>query len=164
MGWWVGLAGGMICAGSHKQRDVGVGTATVEYQAFKSVCSDLVWVRNMLIDLGFKHWIEGPTPVFGDNNAANSWCRYGSMSAVNQLNQHIKRDYHMVREMVDDKVVAVYRVGSPSNLGDIPSKAVSKEVIADLGDAFCGYEQWAPNFKGRSNTDRTPDFTMTLEQ
>ena len=70
----------------------------------------------------------------------------------------------MVREMVDDKVVAVYRVGSPSNLGDIPSKAVSKEVIADLGDAFCGYEQWAPNFKGRSNTDRTPDFTMTLEQ
>ena len=99
-GWWVGLAGGPICVGSHKQRDVGQGTATVEYQAFKDVCSDVVWVRNMLIDLGFKHWIEGPTPVFGDNNAANSWCRYGSMSAVNQLNQHIKRDYHMVREMV----------------------------------------------------------------
>jgi hypothetical protein len=163
MGWWVGLAGGMICAGSHKQRDVGVGTATVEYQAFKSVCSDLVWVRNMLIDLGFKKLVEKPTPVFGDNDAANTWAKYGSSSAVNITNQHIKRDYHIVKEMVDDKVVSIHRVGSPSNLADIPSKAVSKEVIAELGDAFCGYEKWAPNFKGKSNKDRTADHSEKLE-
>ena len=156
------MAGGPICVGSHKQRDVGMGTATVEYQAFKDVCSDIVWVRNMLEELGFAEWIEQPTPVFGDNDAANTWAKYGTASVVNIKNQYVKRDYHLVREMVDDKVVKMYRVGSPSNLADIPSKGVSKEVIKELGRAFCGYESWAPFFKGRSTTDRTPQVSWDM--
>ena len=158
-GWRVGLAGGPICVGSHKQRDVGVGTATVEYQAYKDVCSDVVWVRNTLTDLGFGSWVSEPSPVYGDNNAAITWAKYGSMSTVNINNQHIKKDYHLVREMVDDKVVVCRRTGSPSNLADLPSKATSKEVVRDLGPAFCGYEVWAPNFKGKSASDREADMT-----
>ena len=78
---------------------------------------------------------------------ANTWTKYGSRSAVNITNQHIKRDYYLVKEMVDDKIVEIWRAGSPSNLADIPSKAVSKEVIQTLGDTFCSYEKWGSKFQ-----------------
>ena len=101
---------------------------------------------------------DGPSELFGDNEAANSWAKHGSMSKVGKLNQHIKRDYHLVREQVSDGKIAIYKVGSPSCIPDCYTKGNSKEVCERLHGPMRGYEKWAPNFNGSSTTDRTPNW------
>ena len=147
------LAGGIVNAWSHKQRDVGGGSATVEYQSFKDAASCLAWMKEMLIDIGLEKWIgEKVMPLYGDNDCANDWAQNGKIS---KANQHIRRDYHLVMEMVERKVIEVRRTGSPSNTADLFTKAVDAVTAFNLIAALCGFEEWSPFFKGNSNKDKT---------
>ena len=154
------LAGGVVGAWSHKQRDVGGGSATVEYQSFKDAASAMVWAKELLTDMGFEHWFKEPMALYGDNDCANDWAQTGK---ITKANQYIRRDYHIVMEMVERNVIKILRTGSPSNTADLFTKAVDAVTLLNLVWALCGYEEWSPFFKGNSNADKTYK-SLTEEQ
>jgi hypothetical protein len=68
----------------------------VEYQAIASTISELVWIKQLLEDLGIN--IETPMKIYYDNQVIR---HIASNPIFHERIKHIKVDYHFIREKND---------------------------------------------------------------
>jgi hypothetical protein len=92
--------GNVISFGSTKQDCVTLSTAESEYVAAGKASTHVVWLRNVLEDIGFTQ-IE-PTTVYTDNTACISMT---TNIALTQRTKHIKRRYHYIRELIKEGIL-----------------------------------------------------------
>ncbi|KAL8128615.1 hypothetical protein V2J09_017770, partial [Rumex salicifolius] len=94
-GFAIYYGGNLISWSSRKQKVVARSSTEAEYRAIDFATTELVWIRELLTELGAP--FTGPSIVLCDNLIATFLSAY---PVLHQRSKHIKLDYHYVRELV----------------------------------------------------------------
>jgi hypothetical protein len=119
-GFVIHLAGGPICWKSTKQTLVALSSAEAEYIALTEVVKELMWLRELLRELGFDQSAT-PTVIYEDNQAAIAMSKN---QATTGRTKHIQTRLHFVRDQVESGTVAIKYVATGKNVADALTKAL----------------------------------------
>ena len=144
-GFVVSWFGGPVATQSKKLKHVGWSSEHNEYMGISSVVNRIVWLRQLLAEIGTTPEIlEEPTAVLADNTQANRICREHFISPINQ---YIHLSYHYNKEAVELGFVDIRWINTKMNTADLFTKPVSRQVFNQVIAMLTGHasaEQWAP--------------------
>ena len=121
------MAGGPVFWTSQRQRIVALSTTEAEYIAASQATKEAIWLRRLLLDLGFES--DGPTELSVDNQGA---IKLTKNDEFHKRTKHIDVRYHFVREKVANEDICISYVPSKENLADIFTKALPRDYFASL--------------------------------
>ena len=136
-GYNITYHGGPIIFLSKKLNHVGLNAFHNEYMAMCECAKAIVWLRQLLAELGEHESIEHPTLCYGDNNAALSLTVEDFVSTGNQ---YVYLPYHFNKEVSKLGYVVFAPKKSEFNLADVFTKPVTRGVLTKLLDYLCGYK------------------------
>jgi hypothetical protein len=105
---------------SRRQATVSASTMEAEYIAAAEASSDIVWLRNLLKEIGMS--IDAPTVVRIDNQSA---IRLANNPSTHARSKHIDIKHHILRERVDNGTIDLEYIESKKNRADILTKALN---------------------------------------
>lgn len=110
----------MISWKSKKQATISRSSAEAEYKCTTSTTCELIWVSNILKDLG----IEGlfPVDLYSDSSAA---IQIAANLVFHEKTKHLEIDVHLLREKVSSGVINIVKVSSANQVEDIFTKGLS---------------------------------------
>ena len=114
----------LVSWSSRLQPTVALSTAEAEYMAISAAAQDVIFLRQLLADLGEP--MAGPTTIFTDNQAAIT---IGSDRATKPRTKHIRTRHHFVRELIADGTVVLKHCPGTSMVADALTKALGKQVL-----------------------------------
>ncbi|XP_058742208.1 uncharacterized mitochondrial protein AtMg00810-like [Vicia villosa] len=120
-GWCMFLGSALISWKSKKQARVSKSSTESEYRAMSTACSEIIWLRGLLAELGIPQGT--PTPLYADNTSA---IQLAANPVFHERSKHIEVDCHSIREALDDHVISLPHVSSQLQLADIFTKAVPR--------------------------------------
>ena len=112
-GFAVFLGGNLVSWSARKQPTVSRSSTKAEYKALANATAEIIWVQNLLTELGIRH-----------PKAASLWCdnlgaTYMSANPVfHARTKHIEINYHFVRERVADKLLLLWFVPTGDQVAD----------------------------------------------
>jgi hypothetical protein len=116
---------------TQKQSITAKSAAESEYVALSAAVSELIFVYQLLCELGFQ--VLTPIPVFEDNTAAIKISSNPTKkSKVKQVNIH----HHFVRDYVEFGIIEVKHVPSPVQVADLLTKNLGNHLFQDLVKNF----------------------------
>ena len=118
------LNGGPIAWKSHLQKPVAQSTAEAEYYAGGHACRDIVWLRELLLQIGFPQ--PNPTPLFCDNHSAILMVQN---PVFHDRTKHIEIKYHFIRDQVQAGHVEMFPISSDHQLADIFTKPLPRPAF-----------------------------------
>ena len=89
----------------------------------------IVWLRQLMGEIGLAAYIESPTVVYADNKQANNPC---SEDLVTAGNMYFRTGYHYNKEAVHDKYVTVQYINTQYNVSDVTTKGLGSNKIRDF--------------------------------
>lgn len=107
------LNGGPIAWASRLQKCTALSTTEAEYVAASSTAKDVIWLRQLLGDIG--HRQNKPTPVWCDNQSA---VRLVRNPEYHQRTKHIDVKYHHIRGLQEAGVIDVGHIRTAEQLAD----------------------------------------------
>jgi hypothetical protein len=113
------LHGGAITWQSKRQQTVAASTTEAEYMAAAAAVKEGLWMRKLLVDLGFD---LGVVSIMADNQSAIKLLRNPVFSA---RSKHIDVIHHFARERVLRKEVAFKYISTDMMLADVLTKPLS---------------------------------------
>jgi len=123
-GYVVMMAGGPVNWISKLQPIVTVSSMEAEYIACFFAVQDIVWMRQLLKDLGLER--GRPTSVYIDNSSA----RQLAMNPVHhQRSKHIDIKYHWIRDMVSSETIKMIHVPTTDQRADFLTKNLRGDVL-----------------------------------
>lgn len=118
-GYIIQVYGNPVLWSTRRQSTVAQSSTEAEYVALASAVADLIWMKNLLMDLGVE--LEKPPKVFEDNQ-----------SVIHLLNQwehrrlkHVDVKYNFVRDYYLKGVIQVEYVNTKEQIADILTKALN---------------------------------------
>ena len=119
------LGGGAVIWRSIKQSNIADSTMKDEYIAACEAAKELVWLRKFCTDLEIVPGMNEAITLYCDNSGAvfNSKERRS-----HKRGKHIKRKYHLIREIVHRGDVNVMKIASENNLADPFTKTLAKRL------------------------------------
>ncbi|CAM9476035.1 unnamed protein product, partial [Heterosigma akashiwo] len=121
-GYIVFLGDSPVVWTSRLQKSVTTCTTEAEYLALGECAKDVMWLRYLLAELGFKQ--IKPTTVNEDNTACISWA---TEITVTRKNRHLHVNYHYVRELVQQNEIEVKYINTSEQVGDLFTKALNEK-------------------------------------
>jgi len=119
---------------SKKQNSVSTSTAEAEYIAAGSCCSQVLWMRNQLLDYGLH---VDRIPIFCDNTSAIA---ITENPVQHSRTKHIDIKYHFIREHVMNGTVELHFVPSEQQIADIFTKPLDEStftrLVSELGMVY----------------------------
>ena len=116
-GFGIWMANACIISCSRRQKCVVLSTCEAELIALSAATCEVLWLRNLLWELGFA--VDGPTPIYCDNSGAVAVAN----NPVNYRHlKHVDRRHFFVQDAVNSGAVTVPHVDSDKNLADILTK------------------------------------------
>ena len=112
---------------SKKQELVTMSTCEAEYVAMAETCKSVLWHRELLQELGMPQ--TGPTILHCDNTGAIAVAKD---PVHHDRTKHIRRRYHFIREVVDNKEAMVQHRRGDINWADLLTKAVDRIRLVEL--------------------------------
>jgi hypothetical protein len=128
-GYIVFLGDSPVVWTSRLQKSVTTCTTEAEYLALGECAKDVMWLRYLLAELGFKQ--IKPTTVNEDNTACISWA---TEITVTRKNRHLHVNYHYVRELVQQKEIEVKYINTSEQVGDLFTKALNEKSFEIFSD------------------------------
>ena len=125
-GYVVYLFGAPVSFASKRLKVIAHSSAEAEYAACSYACREVVFVRNVLGDLGFK--ISGPTVVAVDNQAA---IKIAENMGVTGRTKHFGDAIHYLRHLVDHRAVSLTFVRTNAQHADGFTKPLGKTPFRD---------------------------------
>ena len=122
-----GKTGSAISWISQKQSTVALSTAEAEYIALSSATQEVVWLRQLLTDIGVDY--AKPVTVWEDNQAAIGLTRN---PVGHKRTKHINIKYHFVREHIMIGSLLVKYCNTKEMLADILTKPLPKRQFEYL--------------------------------
>ena len=108
---------------SSKQSITADSTIEAEYVAATDAAKEAIWIRKFTSQLGVVPSVESPIPLFCDNNGAIALAKE---PRSHQKSKHIKRRYHVIRELIGKGDVLVQKVASVDSVADPLTKALTQ--------------------------------------
>jgi hypothetical protein len=131
---WMGAP---ICTISKKLRQVGLSSEHNEYMAMYYAHQQLIWIRQIIQEMGLGMLIQMPTVMFADNKAANTLSRE---DIVTHGNQYVALPYHFNKEVQEQAFSTVHFVKTDNNISDLMSKCVDVAVRKRLQGSLSGHD------------------------
>ena len=125
-GFVVYFMGAPISFTSKQLKVVALSSAEAEYAAASYACRELVFIRSVLIDLGFQ--IRQPTVLCVDNKAA---MEIAHNLGVTSRNKHFVDAIHYFRHLVDHRVVVPTHVPTKHQRADGFTKCLGKSAFRE---------------------------------
>lgn len=111
---------------SKKQNCVALSTVESEYIAMCEVAKEVLWLKQLLLELGQNKFIESPCIVNCDNQGAIGMSKKIDEN-MSERSKHISVRYHFCKELQSEGVVKFVYVESSNNIADIFTKALGDE-------------------------------------
>jgi len=131
-GYSSNIGGGCATWSSKKQPIVALSTTEAEYIAITHGAKQVVWLRQLLSDLGMD--ISSPFPMLCDNLAAITISKDNSYHAKTK---HINIRYHYIRERLASREATLNHVVSKDNAADtftkVPDPNQHRKLMSLLG-------------------------------
>jgi hypothetical protein len=121
------LAGGAIKWIAEKQPTITLSTMEAEYVAANSVTRAVKWLRQLIEELGFI--IRDPVALFIDNQTA---IRISENPELHRKSQHIDKQFHWIREQIEEGIISANWVPGEENLADIFTKSLPATRFSTL--------------------------------
>jgi hypothetical protein len=115
---------------SKKQNCVSLSTAEAEYIAAGSGCSQLLWMKQMLIEYNVQ---QDVMTLFCDNVSA---INISKNPVQHSRTKHIDIRHHFIRELVEKKVVTLEHIATEDQLADIFTKPLDAVRFERLRSAL----------------------------
>lgn len=116
------IAGTAVSWGSKLQRATALSTSEAEYVAAGMAGRDAEWLRELLSDMGFPQ--ESPTLIATDSQGALGFIRN---PLISPKTKHIMRQWHYVKQQVEEGVVQFEYVPSKAQVADALTMALPAE-------------------------------------
>jgi len=121
IGWCVFLGNSLVSWKSKKQHRVSKSSTESEYRAMSFACSEIIWLRGLLGELGFPQ-VE-LTPLHADNTSV---IQIAANPVFHERTKHIEVDCHSIRETYDARVISLPHISTTLQIVDVFTKALSK--------------------------------------
>jgi hypothetical protein len=118
------LFGGAISWMSERQVVVALSTKEVEYMAAIHASNEAVWLQILCLGIGL---VQQAVRIDCDSQSAIFLAKN---PAYNSNTKHIDIQYHLVRDMVEEKKVLLMKVGTLKNVANSLTKYVSTEKFS----------------------------------
>ena len=141
-GFVICLFNGPVTWTSKKARHVGTSSTHNEYMAMFHACVDTVWLKRLLLEIGFIEEAPGAVCVLGDNDQAT---RLGLEDMVTTGNKMIRNNYHFVKECVELGDIDIRRVPTELNPADPLTKPLSRQHCERLLPVLTGTGNHLPD-------------------
>jgi Reverse transcriptase (RNA-dependent DNA polymerase)/gag-polypeptide of LTR copia-type/Integrase core domain/GAG-pre-integrase domain len=142
-GYCTFVGGNLVTWRSKKQNVVARSSAEAEYRAMASTASELVWIKQLLHDMGFNY--NKPMIMYCDNQAAR---HIASNPVFHERTKHIEVDCHFIREKVQAKEIETSYVNSNEQLADVFTKALDKGQFNRIIGKIGSINIYDPNLRG----------------
>ena len=123
---------------SSKQSITADSTTEAEYIAASNAAKEAVWIWKFVSELGVIPSIESAVPLFYDNNGAIALAKE---PRSHQKSKHIKRCFHVIRELVGKGDVLVQKVTSADNIANPLTKVLTQlqlnHHLEKMGLRYC---------------------------
>ena len=110
-----------------KKKDVSHLSAEVEYRVMTRPACEMVWLKNLLMELDFRQ--SELMPMHCDNQSA---IYIAHNPVFHERTKHIEVGCHFVRDAWIKKVVMFQFTSSSKQLADLLTKATSPKVFSNL--------------------------------
>lgn len=120
-GWCMFLGTTLISWKSKKQGRVSKSSMESEYRAMSAACSEIMWLRGLLGELGFPQLHS--TPLYADNTSA---IQITANPVFHEHTKHIEVDCHSIREAYDKRMITLPHISTKHQTADIFTKALSR--------------------------------------
>jgi hypothetical protein len=100
-----------------KQTAVALSTAEAEYMALALVTTEVVWLRNLLEEIGLPQ--SKPTTIFCDNKSA---IHMATNDVIGPKTKHISIKHHFLRDMIANDFITLQYIPSAENVADFMTK------------------------------------------
>lgn len=121
-GYSIFLGNSLISWKTKKQRTVSKSTAEAEYRSMSYTSSEMIWVANLLKDLGIQ--VSLPIPLYCDNRAAE---HIAQNLVYHERTKHLDIDCHFVRDKLQEGFLIPKHVRSGLQLADIMTKPLGTQ-------------------------------------
>jgi hypothetical protein len=115
----VNLGSGLLSWSSTRQPVVAKSSAEAEYIALDPCVGEVVWLRQLLDDLGFHQ--EQPTSIYEDNTAC---IHLANNPQISKRTKHIDVRFHWIREKVNKNEITLKYCPTKSQLADMMTKII----------------------------------------
>ncbi|KAJ3532326.1 hypothetical protein NM688_g7442 [Phlebia brevispora] len=126
------FGGGPITWSSKKQPTVALSSMEAEYMAMSHAAREVLWLRNLLTELGIVQ--KSGTPVNVDNQGAIA---YSKLNVFHGRSKHIDIRHHFIRDCIEANEVKVIYCATNDNIADLFTKPLARgrheELIRLLG-------------------------------
>lgn len=120
MEWCMFLGDALISWKCKKQESVSKSSTEAEYRAMSAACSEIIWLRRLLTELGFSQ--VQPTPLHADNTSA---IQIAANPIYHERTKHIEVDCHFIREAYDHQVITLPHISTALQIADIFTKSMT---------------------------------------
>jgi len=121
-GWCMFLGDSLISWKSKKQDRVSKSSTKSEYRAMSAACSEIVWLRGLLAEMGFHQ--TTPTLLHADNMSA---IQIAMNPVFHERTKHIEVDCHSIREAVDAHVISLPHISTDLQIADVFTKSMTRQ-------------------------------------
>ena len=116
-GYFTFVGGNLVTWKSKKQKVVARSSAEAEYRGMAHGVCELLWIRTLLLDLGFE--LKNTMQMYCDNRAAID---ISQNPVQHDRTKHVEVDRHFIKEKLDAKLISFPFVPTEEQLVDILTK------------------------------------------
>ncbi|XP_020203929.1 uncharacterized protein LOC109789404 [Cajanus cajan] len=121
-GWCIFLGNAPISWKCKKQDSVSKSSIEAENCAMYAACSEIIWLRGLLTELGLSQ--AQPTPLHVDNTSA---IQIAANPVYHERTKHIEVDCHSIRDAYDRRVINLPHVSTSIQIADIFTKTLPRQ-------------------------------------
>jgi len=149
-GFVITLASAPIMWASHRQTIPALSTCEAEYIGLSTATQSILWLRGLLGELGFS--FSNPTPLHGDNEAANLLAKNPSSAA---RTKHINVRFHFLQYHVKQNDICILYLSTVDMIADLFTKALQRVKHDHHTRSLLQFEYISPPSASFSRADST---------
>ena len=121
-GWRMFLGDSLISWKSKKHDRVSKSSTEFEYRAISAACSEILWLRGLLAEIGCVQ--SEPTPLHADNTSA---IQIAANPLFHERTKHIEVDCHSTQEVLDNRIISLPHISTDLYIADVFTKAMTRQ-------------------------------------